>query len=142
MKTKTICRNCIKFADADLKNVIICPVQNNRAHTILTGIILLFAATTVAAQEPEFGYLVTIQHHTTKPHTEVLRLDDLAKVDSVVTKTFSRSIPWFDAEEMLKETNFFEITSENKTLYCEKKRIVGRKPNGELKLRNLKRWRL
>lgn len=141
MKT-SICHNCINLSANNCTSTIPCPVYPSRAKTVISGIILLFAATTAPAQQPEIGYLVTIQHMDSKQKTEVLRLDDIARVDSVVTKTFSRSIPWFDAEQMLKETNFFEITSERKTLYCEKKRIVGRKPNGELKLRNLKRWRL
>lgn len=141
MKT-FICRNCVNLHGTSCTSSIPCPVYPSRAKTVLSGIILLFAATTTVAQQPEIGFLVTIQHLDSKQKTEVLRLDDLARVDSVVTKTFSRSIPWFDAEEMLKETTFFEITSERKTLYCEKKRIVGRKKNGELKLRNLKKWRL
>lgn len=140
MKTN-ICKNCINLVGTSCTSAVVCPVQPGRAKTVITGIILLFAATTATAQEPEFGYLVTIRHLDNKQRTEVLRLDDLAKVDSIVTKTFSRSIPWFDAKEMLNETQFFEIISERKSLYCERKRIVGRKKNGELRLRNLKRWR-
>lgn len=141
MKTNH-CKNCIAYQGTSCVSKVPCPVNSSGAKSILPAIFLMFVASASVCQQPEIGYLVTIQHLDTRKQTEVHRLTDLAAVDSLVNRTFSKAISWFDAKEMLEETRFFEIISERKSLYCEKKRIVGRKKNGELKLRNLKRWQL
>lgn len=138
------CINCTvgSFNNCPENTKKYCPHRNStRVENLLTCFVMLLATMSAVAKEPQIGYLVTV-HDTSIPKIEVHRFDNIAYVDSIVMKTFVRSIPWFEAAEMLKETNFFEIVAENKSLYCEKKRIVGRKKNGELKFRNIKRWRL
>jgi hypothetical protein len=91
---------------------------------------------TIAAQPQEIGYLVTIDKGARE--IEVYHLDNIYTVDTLVILNFRKINSGF-AAIMLADSRHFQIITNSIEFYCEKKRIVGRKKNGELKFGNLKK---
>ena len=105
----------------------------------LLGGILVIISNAIAAQPQQIGYLVTIDKGAKE--IEVYKFDNLYPVDTLVILNFRKIASGF-AEEMLANSRHFQIITNEIEFYVEKKRIVGRKKNGELKFRNLKKSQL
>lgn len=103
--------------------------------TLLSGM-MLFIAGALAAQPQQIGYLVTIDKGNKE--IEIYKFDNLYPVDTLVILNFRKIASGF-AAEMLANSRHFQIITNEIEFYVEKKRIVGRKKNGELKFKNLKR---
>lgn len=78
---------------------------------IIPAILLLL----LSSGRPRPKYLVTITDH--RGRTEVLRTDDIRKIDSLFIAKIGRATP----DSLLTKSKFFEIRTEKLTFYCEQK---------------------
>ncbi|WP_372775624.1 hypothetical protein [Mangrovibacterium sp.] len=102
----------------------------------LLSVLVLFLSGALSAHTQQIGYLVTIDKG--EKELEIYQFDNINMVDTLVILNFRKINSGF-AAEMLADSRHFQIITNSIEFYCEKKRIVGRRKDGSLKLRNLKR---
>ena len=88
--------------------------------------ILLALMIAIHANTSDIGYLVV---ETTQNEIKVLKTQEKALVDSVGCAYH------VNTSELLKNSNYFEVRTENSNLYVEVKRVVKKK--GKLKYKKL-----
>lgn len=78
---------------------------------LIPAILLLL----LSSGKPRPKYLVTVTDH--RGRTEVLRTDDIRKIDSLFIVRIGRVTP----DSLLTKSKYFEIRTQQLTFYCEQK---------------------